>query len=105
MPTNQNNGSHYQNHQRAAELHDLAAHAHRTAAEQHDKQDHLTGHERSRQALEHSAEAHAWTQHVHGEQVHGETAAMAYALWRERGSPEGTPEQDWLNAAKLRAAK
>jgi len=32
-------------HRRAAELHDLAAHAHRTAAEQHGKQDHLTGHE------------------------------------------------------------
>jgi hypothetical protein len=32
------------NHQRAAELHDGAAHAHRVA-EQQGKQDHLTGHE------------------------------------------------------------
>ncbi len=63
MSTRYNNGSHYENHQRAAELHDLAAHAHR-AGEQHGKQDHLTGHEHSRQALEHSEEAHRHTQAV-----------------------------------------
>ena len=40
MSTRYNNGSHYENHQRAAELHDAAAHAHRTGAEQHGKQDH-----------------------------------------------------------------
>ena len=45
-------------HRKAAELHDLAAHAHRAAAEHNEKQDHLTGHEHSRQALEHSHEAH-----------------------------------------------
>jgi len=61
MSTRYNNGSHYENHQRAAELHDLAAHAHRVA-EQHGKQNHLTGHEHSRQALEHSEEAHRHTQ-------------------------------------------
>ena len=54
MSTRYNNGSHYENHQRAAELHDGAAHAHRSAAEQRGKQDHLTGQEQSRQALEHS---------------------------------------------------
>ena len=54
MSTRHNNGSHYENHQRAAELHDSAAHAHRVAEQEHGKQDHLTGHERSRQALEHS---------------------------------------------------
>ena len=31
MSTRYNNGSHYENHQRAAELHDVAAHAHRVA--------------------------------------------------------------------------
>ncbi len=32
-------------HQKAAEYHDLAAHAHRAAAAQHEKGDHQTGHE------------------------------------------------------------
>ena len=44
-------------HQRAAEFHDLAAHAHRVAAAHHQKEDHLTGHELSQQAMEHSAKA------------------------------------------------
>ena len=37
-------------HQRAAEFHELAAHAHRVAATHHGKEDHLTAHELSRQA-------------------------------------------------------
>jgi hypothetical protein len=49
-------------HQRAAEFHDLAAHAHRAAAVHHGKEDHLTGHELARQAMEHSAKAHQATQ-------------------------------------------
>jgi hypothetical protein len=44
-------------HDRAAELHNLAAHAHTTAAEAHGKADHLTAHELSRKALEHSLNA------------------------------------------------
>lgn len=43
---------------RAAELHNLAAHAHAAAAVAHDKGDHLTAHELSKQALEHSRNAH-----------------------------------------------
>ncbi len=42
-------------HNRAAELHNLAAHAHATA---HGKGDHLTAHELSKQAHEHSTNAH-----------------------------------------------
>jgi len=61
MSTRYNNGSHYENHQQASELQDSAAHAHR-AAEQQGKQDHLTGHEHSRQALEHSLDDHQHTQ-------------------------------------------
>ena len=61
MSTRYNNGSHYENHQRAAELHDAAAHAHRVGEHQ-GKQDHLTGHEHSRQALVDSQEAHEQTQ-------------------------------------------
>jgi len=108
MSTRYNNGSHYENHQRAAELHDGAAHAHRTAAEQHGKQDHLTGQEHSRQALEHSQLAYEHTSQVHaGMAEHGiaifghtEIAARAHELWLARGCPEGSSEADWFQAAQ-----
>ena len=113
MSTRYNNGSHYENHQRAAELHDLAAHAHRAADEKHGKQEHLTGQEHSRQALEHSHEAHRLTQAASGEHSgehpgehgihpfgHADIAALAHALWQARGCPEGSPEEDWHNAAE-----
>ena len=110
MSTRYNNGSHYENHQRAAELHDLAAHAHRVA-EQHGKQDYQTGHEHSRQALEYSTKAHQHTQAAlaaHGAAPFGkhEIAALAHELWKARGCPEGSPEVDW-NAAveQLRSHK
>src|ERR1700689_2076381 len=110
MSPRYNNGSHYENHQRAAELHDLAAHAHR-AAEQHGKQDHLTGHEHTRQAFEHSTKAHQHTQAAmaaHGAVPFGnhEIAALAHELWQARGCPQGSPEVDW-NAAveQLRSRK
>ncbi len=45
------------NHIRAAELHDIAQHAHAKSAVAHEKQDHKTGHERSQKALEHSEAA------------------------------------------------
>jgi hypothetical protein len=44
-------------HNRAAELHNLAIHAHKTAAAAHGQGDHLTAHELSRQAHEHSMNA------------------------------------------------
>lgn len=45
-------------HNRIAELHNLAAHAHAAAAVAHDKGDHLSAHDLSKQALEHSMNAH-----------------------------------------------
>jgi len=45
-------------HNRIAELHNLAAHAHTAAATAHGKGDHLTAHELSKQAFEHSMNAH-----------------------------------------------
>jgi hypothetical protein len=45
-------------HDRAAELHNLAAHTHAAAATAHGKGDHLTAHELSKQAHEHSIDAH-----------------------------------------------
>jgi len=52
-------------HYRAAELHEQAAHAHRAAAVHHGKEDHLTGHELSRQALEHANMAFKGSQEAH----------------------------------------
>jgi hypothetical protein len=110
MSTRYNNGSHYENHQRAAELHDVAAHAHRVAAEQHGKQDHLTGQEHTRQALDRSHDAHQHTQKTaaghatlgHGTAAfgHDDIAALAHALWQARGCPEGSPQEDWFHAAE-----
>jgi hypothetical protein len=45
-------------HDRIAELHNLASHAHLAAAAAHGKGDHLTAHELSRKAFEHSREAY-----------------------------------------------
>lgn len=114
MSTRYNDGSHYENHQRAAELHDQAAHMHRVAAEHRGQQDHQTGHERSRQALEHSQRAYLHSQELHAhatEQPHAvsfsdaEIAPLAYELWCGRGRPAGSPDEDWFNAeAQLRAA-
>jgi hypothetical protein len=59
----------YNSHQRAAEFHELAAHAHRAAAASHEKEDHLTGHELSRQALEHANKAFEWSQEAHRKSV------------------------------------
>ena len=113
MSTRYKNGSHYENHQRAADLHDSAAHTHRTAAETHEKQDHQTGQEQSRQALEHSERAYQHTAQMPAEHVnehgiatfgHNDIAELAYALWHARGCPQGSPEQDWFQAAhELRA--
>jgi hypothetical protein len=115
MSTRYNDGSHYENHQRAAELHDLAAHAHRTAAEDPSKQDHQTGQQRSRQALEHSPEAYRHTEDTHQKPTnqhgialfgHAEIAALAYELWQARGCAEGSAEKDWFDAAgQLRSRK
>ncbi len=103
MSTHSNNRPHYQNHERAAELQDVAAHAH-SVAEQSGQQDHLTGHEHSRQALEDSHDAHQHTRATTGHGIasfgHDEIAALAYELWQARGCPAGSPEEDWFHAAE-----
>jgi hypothetical protein len=106
MSTRYNNGSHYENHQRAAELHDIAAHAHRSAD---GKQDHLTGQEHSRQALEHSQDAREHSSQAHQAPMtehgvatfgHDEIAARAHEIWQASGCPEGSSEADWFHAAE-----
>ncbi len=59
-------------HDRAAELHNLAAHAHSAAATAHRKGDHLTAHELSRQALDHSRNANKHTEEITSANVHSE---------------------------------
>src|ERR1700735_547940 len=52
-------------HQRAAEFHELAAHAPLNAATHHDKEDHQTGHEHSKQAMEYATKAFQFSQDAH----------------------------------------
>ena len=95
----------YQSQQTAAELHNVAAHAHEVG-DQNGKHDHLAGAELSRQALEHSGAPHHQTQTAapmaHGITPfsHQDIAKHAYELWEARGCPEGTSEEDWLHAAE-----
>jgi hypothetical protein len=115
MSTHFNHGTPYENHHRAAELQDLAAHAHLTGAEHSGQQDHLTGPETARLAMEHSQTAHEHSEEEparpttdHGVLIfgHNDIAALAHQLWLERGSPEGSPEEDWTRAvAQLRSRK
>ena len=38
-----------------------------------------------------------------GATPNGDVAALAYALWQDRGCPMGSPEEDWFRAeAELR---
>ena len=104
MSTRRNNGSQYENHQRAAELQDGPGHAHRVG-EQHGKQDHLTAHELSTQALEHTRAAQQRPQTAtvgHGIAAfgHDDIAALAHELWQARGTHDGSPQQDWFDAVK-----
>jgi hypothetical protein len=98
----------YDSQQQGAELQDAAAHAHRVA-EQHGKGEHLTGHESSRQGLEHFRDDSGHTQAAtigHGITAfsHADIAALAHELWRDRGCPDGSPQEDWFHAVeKLRS--
>jgi hypothetical protein len=99
MSTRYNNGSHYENHQRAAELEDFAAHQHE-AAIKHNQVDHLTPHELSRRELEHSSEAKPTVGHGIEAFGHAEIAELANRYWHERGCPEGSSDEDWFRAVK-----
>ena len=93
---------------KATEIQDWAAHVHRQDADKHGKQDHETGHEQSRQSLEHASQAYLQSEarqthpNAHGIVPfgHEDIAALAYQLWKDRGSPEGSPEEDWFHAAE-----
>lgn len=104
MANRHNKASHFENHQRVTELRDEAAHVH-TVAEHQGKEDHLTGPEHSRQALEHLPDANARTQAAtvgHGIAAfgHKDIAALAYELWQARGCPFGSSQEDWYRAVE-----
>jgi hypothetical protein len=102
----------HESQQIAAERHDLAAHAHWAGAEHHGKEDHLTGHESSRQDLEYSHTAYLHEQREHQEtradrhltaheaRQQQEIASLAYRLWQGRCCPEGSPDEDWFRAVE-----
>lgn len=103
MSKRYNDGSHYENHQRADELHEGAAHAH-IVGEQHGKQEHQTGGEHSRQEHEHLAGAQNGVESATERGIvsfgHKEIAALAHELWQNRGCPIGSPEEDWGHAVE-----
>jgi hypothetical protein len=86
MFTRKERGSRDHQFQRTLERQDVASHAHLVAAEGDEKQDHPTGHELARQALEHSPNAHE------------DVAIGARGLWEARGRRDGSSEQDWFQA-------
>jgi len=106
-----------QSQQIATEHRGNAAHVHNSAAEHRGQEDHLTGHERSRQEHEHAnrefgrhEEKHAPSpghapQENSDAPTEQEIAARAYLLWKERGSPEGSPEEDWRRALEQLRSK
>lgn len=113
MSTRYNDSSHYENHQRAAELQNAATHTHRAAEQTRGKQERLSDHEQTRQAAEHNhPEEQAPDGGTHGAThggttghgvlafTHGDIAARAYSLWEERGCPEGSSDEDWYRAVK-----
>lgn len=57
-------------HERVAEFHNLAAHAHTAAAAAHGKGEHLTAHELSKQAHEHSMNAHKLSEELAAQHAH-----------------------------------
>ena len=86
--------------QKAAEFHNLAAHAHRTAAVHQGQEDHLTGHEHSRQALEHSNTAHQHSLGMHKRP--GPTTSASCAL---RKPERKTSPSSLINSGKPEAVQ
>ncbi len=84
-----------------------STHAHNVSAESHQRQDHKSGQEYSRQALEHSQQVHehatlgdqdAAIEHDPAASVHEDVALRAYEHWEARGRPMGSPNEDWFRA-------
>ncbi|MGJ5814804.1 DUF2934 domain-containing protein [Paludibaculum fermentans] len=102
----------------AQERRNHASQAHLNGTEHHGSGDHLSGHESSRQALEHVnptyLQAQAENQKTWGEPglyegtpepKEEEIAAYAYELWQLRSCQEGSPDKDWYCAVEVLRAR
>jgi hypothetical protein len=102
MSTSHDYVSRDDSNQRVVELHDAPEHAH-LVAENHREQ-HVTGSEISRRALEHTEDAHHAHAAITGHGVtafgHEDIAVLAHKLWEARGCPVGSPDEDWFHAVK-----
>jgi Protein of unknown function (DUF2934) len=52
------------------------------------------------QAMQLSESPETSAQSAEPQHVHDQIASLAYALWQERGRPEGSPDEDWLRAER-----
>jgi hypothetical protein len=97
MAKSNNSEFHSSSQKKAAELQNIAAHAH-NVAEHGDDSSHLTAHEQSRREEEHHVESTVGHGiHSFG---HQEISALAFELWEARGCPEGSADEDWAQAVK-----
>jgi Protein of unknown function (DUF2934) len=104
MSERNSKGSQHEEHHRAPATHPTSAHAHLTATVAREKQDHLTGSEASRQAMERPRMAHQRSEAERrmSAEADGDSdiAELAHQLWVARGCPEGSPEVDWHLASQ-----
>jgi hypothetical protein len=49
-----------------------------------------------------SVPAHSPASQAHDVPRREDVANLAYQLWKERGRPEGSPDEDWFRAEKQR---
>ncbi len=102
----------------AAERRDIAEHAHIAGSEHHGKEEHLSGNESSRLGREHTNKAYLTAQKKQqgpqtGQSADGiahaalehQIAALAYQLWQDRRSPEGSSQHDWFCAIETLRSK
>lgn len=102
------NNSHSEKQQQTNELHNVGAHSHNRADASRDQQPHQTGHEISRNSLEHKPDVDK--QESSGKRLpkiehDEEIAQLAHSIWQARGCPEGSPDEDWLAASNQLAVK
>jgi len=50
------------------------------------------------QAVQLSESPETSAQSAEPQHVREQVASLAYALWEQRGCPEGSPEEDWFRA-------
>ena len=77
-----------------------ASRAHRSTAAEAGWQQWISQPGISEPAAEPARNGHPVTVAGQGQPSHEAIAALAYALWEQRGCPVGSPEEDWLRAER-----